>query len=137
MGRVRPRAADLTGRNVTLKSLLVFAYRLHGSQLWGPDWIETEGYDITANANSPVTGEQLRQLLQARLPLGHRAINPDRATAARVPATLFFVGAVLTMAAVAREHGTIISHPAVDCRRHRECSRYQDAATDSGIRSVA
>ena len=55
------------GRNVALKDLLLFAYHLHGSQLSGPDWIETEGYDITAEVNHPVTPAQLRQMLPALL----------------------------------------------------------------------
>ena len=67
MGGVRTRGARLTGTNLTLKRLLVFAYGLHGSQISGPDWIETEGYDITAKAKSPATKAQLRPMLQALL----------------------------------------------------------------------
>ena len=67
MGGVRIQAAGLTGTNLTLKQLLVFAHGLHGSQFSGPDWIGTEGYDFTAKAKSPATRTQLRQMLQALL----------------------------------------------------------------------
>ena len=67
MGGVRSRAGRLTGTHLTLKHLLAFAYDLHSSQFAGPDWIETEGYDINAQAKSPATRTQLREMLQVLL----------------------------------------------------------------------
>ena len=67
MGGVRPQAAGLKGTNLTLRQLLAFAYGLHGSQISGPDWIETEGYDITAKTKSPATKAQHRPMLRAFL----------------------------------------------------------------------
>jgi uncharacterized protein (TIGR03435 family) len=52
---------------VTLRQLLEFAYRLNASQLQGPSWIDTEGFDITVKAEDTATGAKLATRLQAIL----------------------------------------------------------------------
>ena len=64
---VRAGGENLTGTKLTLKELLAFAHDLNSNQISGPDWIETEGYDITAEAKGPATYPQHRQMLQALL----------------------------------------------------------------------
>src|SRR5260370_7206477 len=41
-----------------------FAYELQESQISGPGWIETEGYDVTARPSNAATAAQLRLVLQ-------------------------------------------------------------------------
>ena len=67
MGGVRTRGERLTGTNQTLRQLLAYADDLHSSHFAGPDWIETEGYDIIAKAKGPATRTQLRQMLRTLL----------------------------------------------------------------------
>jgi uncharacterized protein (TIGR03435 family) len=66
-GAIQPKPASLTGTNVTLKQLLRFAYEVQESQISGPGWIETEGYDITARPTNAADAAQLRLMLQALL----------------------------------------------------------------------
>jgi len=70
---VRAQAGNLTGNNVTLKQLMTYANDIPGYLLLGPDWIETDGYDVAATAkNSPSVTElrlMLRTLLEDRFKL--------------------------------------------------------------------
>jgi uncharacterized protein (TIGR03435 family) len=73
----RAQADNLTGKNVTLQQLIAYAYGLRDYQVSGPDWIETERYDVTAKAkNSPSVTQVLlmfRVLLEDRFkPKTHR-----------------------------------------------------------------
>jgi uncharacterized protein (TIGR03435 family) len=54
----------ITYTNATLKMILVQAYGLKAFQISGPDWIESERYDITARVPAGVTREQFRLMLQ-------------------------------------------------------------------------
>jgi uncharacterized protein (TIGR03435 family) len=76
-GFVRTKADHLTGKNVTLKQLMAHAYGLRGYQVSARDWIESEGYDVSAMAkNSPSVPQfrlMLRSLLEDRFkPKTHR-----------------------------------------------------------------
>lgn len=66
-GPVQMKPESLTGTNVTLKQLMRYAYELQDSQLSGPGWTETEGYDVTAKPNRPASASQLRLMLQTLL----------------------------------------------------------------------
>ena len=61
------RNGRLTATNISLKDCLRFAYGLKDYQIIGPDWINSEKYDIAAKAESSVTGEQLKAMFQALL----------------------------------------------------------------------
>ncbi len=64
---LRAQGTYLTATNLTLRDLLAFAHDLQSAEISGPDWVETEGYDVTAKANGPATYAQHRQMLQALL----------------------------------------------------------------------
>lgn len=66
-GALQLKPGSLTGTNVTLGQLMRFAYEVQESQLSGPDWIKTEGYDIAARPAHDGTAGQLRLMLQTLL----------------------------------------------------------------------
>lgn len=54
--------------NLTVRQLIVMAYRIKPSQLsGGPSWIDSDHYDISAKAEGPATPEQLQLMMQALL----------------------------------------------------------------------
>jgi uncharacterized protein (TIGR03435 family) len=60
--------AGLRGRNVTLKHLIVQAYRLQPHQVTGgPNWLDVNEYDVDAKADGPATREQLALMLRTLL----------------------------------------------------------------------
>jgi uncharacterized protein (TIGR03435 family) len=59
--------ARLTMVNVSLSTVVRWAYKLGVYEISGPDWISNARFDITAKAASPVSEEQLRLMLQALL----------------------------------------------------------------------
>lgn len=60
--------AGISGRNVTLKQLIVAAYRLQPHQVTGgPGWLDVGEYDVEAKADGPTPREQLARMLQALL----------------------------------------------------------------------
>jgi uncharacterized protein (TIGR03435 family) len=58
---------SVTMRNVSLKSAIRWAYHVFDYQVSGPDWLQSERYDIVAKAAGPVAEDQLRTMLQALL----------------------------------------------------------------------
>jgi len=59
--------ASLTMQNVRLRTAMAWAYRVEGSQISGPTWLDTERYDIFAKAAGAVGEEQMRLMLQKLL----------------------------------------------------------------------
>lgn len=60
--------AGLSGKNVTLKQLIVEAYHLQPHEVaGGPGWLDVAEYDIEAKAGGPATKEQLAPMLRALL----------------------------------------------------------------------
>lgn len=57
----------LTMRDVTLHACIKWAYGVQDSQVFGPDWLTVDRFDITAKAPSPVPVAQLRLMLQSLL----------------------------------------------------------------------
>jgi hypothetical protein len=61
-------------RNVTLKGLIMRTYGVKESQIAGPDWLDSDGYDIVAtiphNANEAQLPQMLQTLLAERFPKG-------------------------------------------------------------------
>ncbi len=51
-------------RNITLKSLIVRAYRLKDYQVSGPSWLDEEHYDVTAKLPDGVPKQQIPEMLQ-------------------------------------------------------------------------
>jgi uncharacterized protein (TIGR03435 family) len=58
---------SVTMRNVSLRSCVRWAYHVVDYQVTGPDWLNSERYDIAAKAAGPTTEDQLRVMLQALL----------------------------------------------------------------------
>ena len=60
--------AGVAGRNVTLKQLIVAAYRVQPDQVFGaPGWLDVNEYDVEAKANAPAPQDQLARMLQTLL----------------------------------------------------------------------
>jgi len=60
--------AGLSGRNVTLKRLVIEAYHLQPHQVsGGPNWLDVNEYDIDAKAAGVATKEQLAVMLRTLL----------------------------------------------------------------------
>jgi len=53
--------------NVTLKLMVIRAYDLKDYQVEGPDWIDTNGFDVMAKMAPGTTTGQMRQMLQLLL----------------------------------------------------------------------
>ncbi|HLK65353.1 MAG TPA: TIGR03435 family protein [Bryobacteraceae bacterium] len=58
---------SLTMRNVSLKSAIRWAYHVFDYQVSGPDWLQSERYDINAKSAGTVNEDQLRLMLQVLL----------------------------------------------------------------------
>jgi uncharacterized protein (TIGR03435 family) len=66
-GQVLP-GGKLVGRNVTLKYLMTVAYSVTNYQIFGSaDLLETQTYDVNAEAGGPVDTAQIRLMLQSAL----------------------------------------------------------------------
>lgn len=61
------RLGNLDMHNVTLRTVILAAYEIKGYQLVGPDWLDTERFDIAAKASSVTQDDQLPPLMQALL----------------------------------------------------------------------
>lgn len=59
--------ASLTMRSISLKAAIRWAYHVMPYQVSGPDWLDTERYDIAARTAAPAREEQLRLMLQTLL----------------------------------------------------------------------
>jgi uncharacterized protein (TIGR03435 family) len=70
-GRTDSRMSTDTGRlnytNVTVKDVLGQAYKVQAYQIAGPDWIETERFDIAAKIPAGAGRDQVPLMLQALL----------------------------------------------------------------------
>jgi uncharacterized protein (TIGR03435 family) len=64
-----PSGGRFNGTNLSLKTLISFAYKVQGFEVsGGPGWINSDRYDITAKAaDSNISLEQYRLMLQALL----------------------------------------------------------------------
>jgi uncharacterized protein (TIGR03435 family) len=67
-GAIVTSPVRLSGRNVSLKSLIVEAYHVQPYQVTGgPNWLDLDEFDIDARAAGASTGAQLAAMLQALL----------------------------------------------------------------------
>jgi len=57
----------VTMRNVSLKTSIRWAWHVSEFQVSGPDWLDSERYEIAGKAAGPATEEQLRLMMQALL----------------------------------------------------------------------
>ena len=54
-------------RDVTAATCIKWAYGVQDSQIAGPDWLQSEHFDIVAKADSPVGDAQMKPMMQALL----------------------------------------------------------------------
>jgi uncharacterized protein (TIGR03435 family) len=70
-GNVRPglttTTSSLRAHNTNLRDCLQWAYNVKTYQLLGPDWLNTEKYEIEAKSDEPVSEEQMRLMLRQLL----------------------------------------------------------------------
>jgi uncharacterized protein (TIGR03435 family) len=67
-GQISIGPAGLSGKSMTLKSLIAEAYQLQPHQVIGrSNWLDSNEYDIEAKADGPTTKEQLLLMLRALL----------------------------------------------------------------------
>jgi uncharacterized protein (TIGR03435 family) len=65
--RLQVEPGSLTMRNVTLRTCIRWAYGVGEYQVNGPNWINSERYEIIAKAAGPAPDSELRLMLQALL----------------------------------------------------------------------
>jgi uncharacterized protein (TIGR03435 family) len=66
--RLEFSTGKVSGRNVSVRRMILQAYRLPESQLdGGPDWLDNEQFDLEAKADVPADDLQLSQMLQTML----------------------------------------------------------------------
>lgn len=58
---------NLRMRDVTAATCIKFAYSVLDSQISGPEWLQTEHFDIIAKADGPVAPDQLKLMMQSLL----------------------------------------------------------------------
>jgi uncharacterized protein (TIGR03435 family) len=58
---------NVTMRDVTLATCIKFAYGVQDSQISGPEWLQSEHFDILAKADTPVAADQLKLMMRALL----------------------------------------------------------------------
>lgn len=67
IGLVTQDPSFVSYRNITLKALLMRAYGLEAFQVVGPDWIDSEHYDINAKLPAGTKEDQIPAMLQRLL----------------------------------------------------------------------
>jgi uncharacterized protein (TIGR03435 family) len=70
--RFRPNAVDsspggITMLNSSLKAAIQWAYHLQAVQVMGPNWIDSNRYDIVAKTSEAAPNEKLREMLRTLL----------------------------------------------------------------------
>ena len=66
-GKTVTTPGNVTMRDVTAATCIKWAYGVQDSQIAGPDWLQSEHFDIVAKAGDPVTDDQLKLMMQALL----------------------------------------------------------------------
>lgn len=59
-----PDPGQITYTNVSIKNVMMNAYNVKGYQISGPDWLESQRFDIMAKVPQGTTQEQFRLMLQ-------------------------------------------------------------------------
>ncbi len=80
-GRLEFSTGKIAGRNVTVRRLILAAFRLPETQLeGGPDWLDTDQFDIEAKAQGPANDAQLCEMLQTLLAARFNLVTHRRST---------------------------------------------------------
>lgn len=57
----------LNMRDVTIDSCIKWAYGVQNSQIVGPEWLDSDRFDITAKSDGPAREDQMKTMLQSLL----------------------------------------------------------------------
>jgi uncharacterized protein (TIGR03435 family) len=63
-GMSGPTPGGFTGVNAPLRQYVSFAYDMRSDQIFGPDWIDSERFDIAAKAEGAVPPDRVRVMLR-------------------------------------------------------------------------
>ena len=66
-GKTEIAPGSLRMRDVTVATCIKWAYNVQDSQIAGPDWLQTEHFDIVARADEPVADERMKLMMRALL----------------------------------------------------------------------
>ena len=66
-GRTEITPGTLTMRDVTVATCIKWAYGVQDSQISGPEWLQSEHFDIVAKADEAVGSERLKPMMQTLL----------------------------------------------------------------------
>jgi len=64
---IQATPGSLSMRNITLKSCIRWAYHVMDPQVSGPEWLNSQRYDIVGKAAGPAKEDELRPMLQTLL----------------------------------------------------------------------
>lgn len=66
-GKTETAPGTVTMRDVTVATCIKWAYGVQDSQIAGPEWLQSEHFDIMAKAEEPVAVGELKLMMQALL----------------------------------------------------------------------
>jgi len=66
-GKTEINPGTVTMRDVTAATCIKWAYGVQDSQISGPEWLQSEHFDIVAKADEPVAAEQMKPMMQSLL----------------------------------------------------------------------
>jgi uncharacterized protein (TIGR03435 family) len=66
-GKTETTPGNLRMRDVTVATCIKWAYGVQDSQISGPEWLQSQHYDIIAKADQPATEDQMKPMLRALL----------------------------------------------------------------------
>jgi uncharacterized protein (TIGR03435 family) len=66
-GNTETTPGNLRMRDVTVATCIKWAYSVQDSQISGPEWLQSQHFDILAKADEPATEDQMKLMLRALL----------------------------------------------------------------------
>jgi uncharacterized protein (TIGR03435 family) len=66
-GKTETSPGNLRMRDVTVSTCIKWAYGVQDSQISGPEWLQSQHYDIIAKADEPATDDQMKLMLRTLL----------------------------------------------------------------------
>ena len=66
-GEIQTSPGHLRMRDVTVATCIKWAYTVQDSQISGPGWLQSEHFDIVANADDPVGDKQMKLMMRTLL----------------------------------------------------------------------
>src|SRR5271163_197202 len=66
-GKTETTPGNLRMQDVTVSTCIKWAYGVQDSQISGPEWLQSQHYDIVAKADGPVAADQMKVMLRTLL----------------------------------------------------------------------